>query len=81
MVIIFFYIPGIPTKEDITIKGLEDLLDSGIVVEVVCTVNPIKPKAYDMFWKFDNQRINSTMYTSVNGDGITLTQYIVLYYK
>ena len=56
------------------ISGLPDLLVSGTTVELNCSVPRIKPETSEMFWVIDGQRINGTIYTSLNQDAESLKQ-------
>ena len=71
----------IPIKEDMRITGLPDVLESGTVVKLTCTINRIKPASPELYWTINGLRVNGTMSTDLNNDGSTLKQENVFTYR
>ena len=71
----------IPIKEDMTITGLPDVLESGTVVELTCTIDRIKPPSPEFYWTINGLRENGTMRTHSSNDGSALKQENVITYR
>ena len=69
-----------PAKEDLTINSVWKEFDE-TTVELTCSVDRIKPSCAEMFWKINDERINTTVETKANKDGNSLSQLIKVEYK
>ena len=61
-----------PAKEDLTINSVWKEFDE-TTVELTCSVDRIKPSCAEMFWKINDERINTTVETKANKDGNSLS--------
>ena len=77
--LISLYFPVYPGDREVTILGLEDLLENGATVEVTCSVLRIRPEAETIFWSMRGIGLGEGTTTTIqNTDGKTFYQESVI---